>query len=94
MCPENIDIYISSDQNLRASGLGGLLLKKGKQAVGGGAGNDFKYARLTQLAKSRKQIAFALLDKETPAFRKDLEIKIREFSKFWMIKIPFLLALY
>ena len=94
MCPENIDIYISSDQNLRARGLRRLLLKNGKQAVGGGAGNDFKYACLTQLAKSGKQIAFALLDKETPAFRKDLEIKVGEFSKFWMMTIPFLLALY
>jgi len=80
LCSEDIHIYISSDQNLRARLVG--LLEKRKEAVGGGASNDFKYARFTQFAKSGEQIAFLFLPKETLAFREDLEIKVGEFAKF------------
>ena len=55
--------------------------------MGGGAGDDFERARLSQLAKSGKQITFPFIDKETPACGKNIEIKFGELTQFWMITI-------
>jgi hypothetical protein len=51
--------------------------------------NDFKSAAFPQFAKSGKQIAFAFIDKETPGFAKDFEIKVRELAHRRVIAISF-----
>src|SRR4029453_3620552 len=58
---EKVDIHVSADQNLGARGWRRLLLKDGEQTVRRSAGDDFERARLHQLAKSGKQIAFSFI---------------------------------
>src|SRR6266446_923508 len=75
---KNIDIRISSDQNLRAHCFARM---QWKQSMGRGAGDDFERAGFSQLAERGEQIAFPLLDKEASAFRKHFEIEFGELVK-------------
>src|SRR5437660_11130259 len=56
-----------------------------KQSMGRGAGDDFEHAGFSQLAKRGQQIAFPLLDKEAPTFRKHFEIEFGELVKLRLI---------
>jgi hypothetical protein len=70
-----------------------LLLKDGEQTVRRSAGDEFERARLHQLAKSGKQIAFSFINEETTTLREEVEIEAGQLSQFWMIPISPSLAL-
>ena len=53
--------------------------------MGRGAGDDFEHAGFSQLPKRGQQIAFPLLDKEAPTFRKHFEIEFGELVKLRLI---------
>src|SRR4029077_5789184 len=81
-----INMYISTDQDLRPRSFGRLERQHGLRRR---RGDDFQRAGLLQLPENCQQIAFVFFNKDAASVRKHVGIEFGELAKSGMLPSPF-----